>query len=80
VTHPFLDLAPLSAAHFASVEDRVARLLSTEQDVVITQGEAPLPQEGAIRGAPRPGRTAPAQLKILNPGGMPGSRWPGRPR
>ena len=43
VTHPFLDLAPLSAAHFASVEDRVARLLSTEQDVVIMQGEALLP-------------------------------------
>jgi hypothetical protein len=24
VAHPFLDLAPLSAAHFASIEDRVA--------------------------------------------------------
>jgi hypothetical protein len=49
VTHPFLDLAPLSAAHFASIEDRVARLLGTEQDVVIMQGEALLPLEGAIR-------------------------------
>jgi hypothetical protein len=38
VTHPFLDLAPLSAAHFASIEDPVARLLATEQDVVIAQG------------------------------------------
>ncbi|WP_151479870.1 pyridoxal-phosphate-dependent aminotransferase family protein [Streptomyces albicerus] len=58
MTHPFLDLAPLSAAHFASIEDRVARLLSTEQDVVITQGEALLPLEGAIRGAAGPGTTA----------------------
>ncbi|MFI1485959.1 pyridoxal-phosphate-dependent aminotransferase family protein [Streptomyces sp. NPDC020747] len=58
VTHPFLDLAPLSAAHFASIEDRVARLLSTEQDVLITQGEALLPLEGAIRGAAGPGTTA----------------------
>ncbi len=58
VTHPFLDLAPLTAAHFASIEDRVARLLSTRQDVVITQGEALLPLEGAIRGAAGPGTTA----------------------
>lgn len=58
VTHPLLDLAPLSAAHFASIEDRVARLLSTGQDVLITQGEALLPLEGAIRGAAGPGTTA----------------------
>ncbi|MGV9250201.1 pyridoxal-phosphate-dependent aminotransferase family protein [Streptomyces sp. NPDC003697] len=58
MTHPFLDLAPLSAARFASIEDRVARLLSTEQDVVITQGEALLPLEGAIRAAAGPGTTA----------------------
>ncbi|GHE83993.1 aspartate aminotransferase [Streptomyces longispororuber] len=58
MTHPFLDLAPLSAAHFAAIEDRVARLLDTRQDVVITQGEALLPLEGCIRGAARPGTTA----------------------
>ncbi|MEW2572819.1 aminotransferase class V-fold PLP-dependent enzyme [Streptomyces sp. NPDC047070] len=58
MTHPFLDLAPLSAARFAAIEDRVARLLSTEQDVVIMQGEALLPLEGAIRGAAGPGTTA----------------------
>ncbi|MDQ0682961.1 aspartate aminotransferase-like enzyme [Streptomyces achromogenes] len=58
VTHPFLDLAPLSAAHFASIEDRVARLLDTRQDVVVMQGEALLPLEGAIRGAAGPGTTA----------------------
>ena len=58
VTHPFLDLAPLTAARFASIEDRVARLLRTEQDVVIMQGEALLPLEGAIRGTAGPGTTA----------------------
>ncbi|MEU6005564.1 aminotransferase class V-fold PLP-dependent enzyme [Streptomyces sp. NPDC047453] len=58
MTNPFLDLAPLSADRFASIEDRVARLLGTEQDVVITQGEALLPLEGAIRGTAGPGTTA----------------------
>ncbi|MGR6969640.1 pyridoxal-phosphate-dependent aminotransferase family protein [Streptomyces cynarae] len=58
MTHPLLDLPPLSAARFASIEDRVARLLSTEQDVVIMQGEALLPLEGAIRGTAGPGTTA----------------------
>ncbi|MDL5200793.1 aminotransferase class V-fold PLP-dependent enzyme [Streptomyces sp. ALI-76-A] len=58
MTHPFLDLAPLTAARFASIEDRVARLLGTEQDVVIMQGEALLPLEGAIRSTAGPGTTA----------------------
>ncbi|WP_338695184.1 aminotransferase class V-fold PLP-dependent enzyme [Streptomyces sp. Q6] len=61
MTHPFLDLAPLSAEHFASIEDRVARLMgtsATSQDVVIMQGEALLPLEGAIRGAAGPGTVA----------------------
>ncbi|MGI5453745.1 pyridoxal-phosphate-dependent aminotransferase family protein [Streptomyces sp. CA-249302] len=58
MTHPFLDLAPLSAARFAEIEDRVARLLDTRQDVVIMQGEALLPLEGAIRGTVGPGNTA----------------------
>ncbi|WP_246562189.1 pyridoxal-phosphate-dependent aminotransferase family protein [Streptomyces roseirectus] len=57
-SHPFLDLAPLSAAHFASIEDRVAKLLGTSQDVVIMQGEALLPLEGAIRATAGPGTTA----------------------
>ncbi|MFD3735838.1 pyridoxal-phosphate-dependent aminotransferase family protein [Streptomyces sp. NPDC058632] len=57
-THPFLGLAPLSAAHFASIEDGVARLLGTTQDVVIMQGEALLPLEGAIRAAAGFGTTA----------------------
>ncbi|MFG2722462.1 pyridoxal-phosphate-dependent aminotransferase family protein [Streptomyces sp. NPDC048416] len=58
MTHPLLDLAPLTAAHFAAIERRVAALLGTEQDVVIMQGEALLPLEGCIRGAARPGSTA----------------------
>ncbi|MFV0130514.1 pyridoxal-phosphate-dependent aminotransferase family protein [Streptomyces sp. HMX112] len=58
MTHPLLDLAPLTAAHFAAIERRVAALLSTEQDVVITQGEALLPLEGCVRGGARPGSTA----------------------
>ncbi|MDG4861951.1 aminotransferase class V-fold PLP-dependent enzyme, partial [Streptomyces sp. T-3] len=58
MTHPFLDLPPMSAAQFAAIEDRVARLLATEQDVVIMQGEALLPLEGCIRSAARPGTVA----------------------
>ncbi|MFG2636019.1 pyridoxal-phosphate-dependent aminotransferase family protein [Streptomyces sp. NPDC048362] len=58
MTHPFLDLPPLSAEGFAAIEDRVARLLDTRQDVLITQGEALLPLEGAIRAAAGPGTVA----------------------
>ncbi|ANB05708.1 aspartate aminotransferase [Streptomyces ambofaciens] len=58
MSHPFLDLAPLSAGRFAAIEDRVARLLGTGQDVVIMQGEALLPLEGAIRAAAGPGTVA----------------------
>ncbi|MGW2813134.1 pyridoxal-phosphate-dependent aminotransferase family protein [Streptomyces sp. NPDC001415] len=58
MTHPLLDLAPLTADHFAAIERRVAALLDTEQDVVIMQGEALLPLEGCIRGAAHPGSTA----------------------
>ncbi|MFJ9925452.1 aminotransferase class V-fold PLP-dependent enzyme [Streptomyces misionensis] len=58
MTHPFLDLPPLTAQRFAAIEDRVARLLDTRQDVLITQGEALLPLEGAIRAAAGPGTVA----------------------
>ncbi len=58
MTHPFLDLAPFTPAHFASVERRLAKLLATSHDVVIMQGEALLPLEGCIRGAAGPGTTA----------------------
>ncbi|WP_329490061.1 aminotransferase class V-fold PLP-dependent enzyme [Kitasatospora sp. NBC_01246] len=55
---PFLDLPPLSAADFAAIEDKVAALLHTSADVIVTQGEALLPLEAAIRSAARPGSTA----------------------
>ncbi|MEU1628997.1 aminotransferase class V-fold PLP-dependent enzyme [Streptomyces sp. NPDC020096] len=58
MTHPLLDLEPLTADRFAAIERRVAALLGTRQDVVITQGEALLPLEGCIRSAARPGSTA----------------------
>ncbi|MFF8292295.1 pyridoxal-phosphate-dependent aminotransferase family protein [Streptomyces sp. NPDC016309] len=58
MTHPLLDPAPLTADRFAAIERRVAALLDTEQDVVITQGEALLPLEGCIRSGARPGSTA----------------------
>ncbi|MGA5703605.1 pyridoxal-phosphate-dependent aminotransferase family protein [Peterkaempfera bronchialis] len=56
--HPLLDLPPLTAQRFAAIEDRVAGLLRTGNDVVITQGEALLPLEACIRGAVPPGSTA----------------------
>ncbi|MET9960844.1 aminotransferase class V-fold PLP-dependent enzyme [Streptomyces sp. NPDC006326] len=58
MNHPFLDLPPLTAERFGSIEQRVAELLDTRQDVVITQGEALLPLEACIRSAARPGSTA----------------------
>ncbi|MGW0363591.1 pyridoxal-phosphate-dependent aminotransferase family protein [Streptomyces sp. NPDC002990] len=58
MTHPLLDLPPLTAERFASIEQGVADLLGTRQDVVVTQGEALLPLEGCIRSGARPGSTA----------------------
>ncbi|MCM2578284.1 pyridoxal-phosphate-dependent aminotransferase family protein [Streptomyces meridianus] len=58
MSHPFLDLAPLTAERFASIEQRVAALLHTDADVLVMQGEALLPLEGCIRSAARPGSTA----------------------
>ncbi|RCG14356.1 alanine--glyoxylate aminotransferase family protein [Streptomyces diacarni] len=57
--HPsLLDLPPLTAEHFAAVEDKVAALLRTGCDVVAMQGEALLPLEACIRSAAAPGSTA----------------------
>ncbi|OKI55866.1 pyridoxal-phosphate-dependent aminotransferase family protein [Streptomyces sp. MJM1172] len=58
MTHPLLDLPPLTAGRFASIERGVAALLGTGHDVVITQGEALLPLEACIRSGARPGSTA----------------------
>jgi hypothetical protein len=54
-----LDLPPLTADAFAATERRVAALPRTANDVVITQGEALLPLEAAIRGAARPSPARP---------------------
>ncbi|QID34836.1 alanine--glyoxylate aminotransferase family protein [Streptomyces albus] len=57
--HPsLLDLPPLTAEHFAAVEDKIASLLHTRCDVVAMQGEALLPLEACIRSAAAPGSTA----------------------
>ncbi|GAA0445925.1 pyridoxal-phosphate-dependent aminotransferase family protein [Streptomyces stramineus] len=53
-----LDLAPLGAAHFARIEDKVAALMRTRESVIAMQGEALLPLEACIRSAVRPGSTA----------------------
>ncbi|WFB08076.1 aminotransferase class V-fold PLP-dependent enzyme [Streptomyces sp. LX-29] len=58
MTHPLLDLPPLTAERFAAIERRVARVMGTAADVIVTQGEALLPLEGCIRSAARPGATA----------------------
>lgn len=65
MTHPLLDLTPLTAGHFASVERRVATLLGlgapgsgAEHELVVMQGEALLPLEGCIRGVAGPGTVA----------------------
>ncbi|WP_307826695.1 pyridoxal-phosphate-dependent aminotransferase family protein [Streptomyces pactum] len=53
-----LDQPPLTAARFAAIERRVAEVMGTAADVIVMQGEALLPLEGAIRSAARPGATA----------------------
>ncbi|MEU8354327.1 aminotransferase class V-fold PLP-dependent enzyme, partial [Streptomyces sp. NPDC048845] len=58
MSHPLLDLEPLSAERFAAIERRVASVLRTDADVLVMQGEALLPLEGCIRSAARPGSTA----------------------
>ncbi|NEA42525.1 aminotransferase class V-fold PLP-dependent enzyme, partial [Streptomyces sp. SID11385] len=64
MTHPLLDLTPLTAHHFATIERKVAALLglgapgSGGYELVITQGEALLPLEGCIRGVAGPGTVA----------------------
>ncbi|AXG77199.1 pyridoxal-phosphate-dependent aminotransferase family protein [Streptomyces paludis] len=58
MTHPLLDLPPLTAERFAAIERRVGSLLATAHDVVIAQGEALLPLEGCVRGGARPGSAA----------------------
>jgi aspartate aminotransferase-like enzyme len=45
----------VGAEEYADVEDRFARLLDTERDLFVVQGEAILPLEASARGVGRPG-------------------------
>ncbi|MFD7917919.1 pyridoxal-phosphate-dependent aminotransferase family protein [Streptomyces sp. NPDC059740] len=68
-----LDLPPLTAEHFARIEDKVASLMRTRANVVTMQGEALLPLEAAIRGVAGPGTVA---LNIITgPYGETFGRW-----
>ncbi|MFE9247374.1 pyridoxal-phosphate-dependent aminotransferase family protein [Streptomyces sp. NPDC007088] len=65
MTHPLLDLTPMTAGRFAGVERKVAALLGLDAaapgdpyELVIMQGEALLPLEGCIRGVAGPGTVA----------------------
>ncbi len=46
---------PVGAAEYAAIEDRFARLVETDRDLFVVQGEAILPLEAAARGMGRPG-------------------------
>ena len=52
------EIVPILAADYAAIEDRLAALLDTPQQVLVTQGEAVLPLEAAARGLARPGLRA----------------------
>jgi aspartate aminotransferase-like enzyme len=46
---------PVGAGEYAAVEGRFARLVDTDRDLFVVQGEAILPLEAAARGMGRPG-------------------------
>ena len=53
--HPLLDHAPPTPEAFAAVEADAARILRTDDDVVIVQAEAALALEAVLLGARAPG-------------------------
>ena len=53
--HPLLDHAPPTPESFAAVEVDAARILRTDDDVVIVQAEAALALEAVLLGLVRPG-------------------------
>jgi aspartate aminotransferase-like enzyme len=53
--HPLLDHAPPTPAQFAAVELAAARILRTDDDVVIVQAEAALALEAVLLGVVQPG-------------------------
>jgi aspartate aminotransferase-like enzyme len=55
MTSPRRIIRPVDAAEYAAVEASLARLLGTERDVILLQGEATLAIEAAARGVGGPG-------------------------
>jgi aspartate aminotransferase-like enzyme len=49
------EIRPVSAAEYAEVERKFAKLVGTRQDCILVQGEAILPLEAAARGLGGPG-------------------------
>jgi aspartate aminotransferase-like enzyme len=56
--HPLLDRDRTSAAGYAAVEDVCRRVLATEKDLFVFQGEAVVALEAVARGLGRPGLRA----------------------
>ena len=68
-------IRPVTAAQYAATETALARLLGTERDVILLQGEALLGLEAAARGIGGPGRRV---LNIITgPYGLLLGRWLG---
>jgi aspartate aminotransferase-like enzyme len=53
-----LDIPPVTAAEYASIEDRCRQILGTGRATFVFQGEAIVVLEAAARGLGRPGLTA----------------------
>jgi aspartate aminotransferase-like enzyme len=54
----FLDVAPVTAAEYADIEDRCGQLFGTAQSPLVFQGEAAVALEAVARGLGRPGGRA----------------------
>lgn len=52
------EIRPVTADEYVEVEQKLAKLVETRQDLVLIQGEAALPLEAAARGLGRPGARA----------------------
>jgi aspartate aminotransferase-like enzyme len=68
-----LDIAPVSAAEYAGIEDLCREVIGTEQTTLVLQGEAMVFLEAAARGLGRPGGRA---LNLVSgPYGATFGRW-----
>jgi aspartate aminotransferase-like enzyme len=48
------EIVPVTAEEYVAIEDRFAKLVDTQQDLIVLQGEAALPLEAAARALGRP--------------------------